>query len=165
MSWSVSRNQTPASGDIFQPQVITSDRKREADRNRVRTKISEDWCYETLRHMRWPNGITCPYCDRRRVTTHSKSLRTPRRRYLCLGCRRTFTDLTGTPFARTNLPLGTWFLCFDTIGRGYRTSELAKELGVKWDTTAYMLRRLAMAQIRQGFVRRLREAVVEAQYE
>ena len=135
------------------------------DRMRVGVKFSEDRCYEILRQMRWPEGIICPLCEGKRVTTHSKFASTSRRRYLCVGCRRTFTDLTGTPLARTNLPLGTWFLCLDLIARGQRTSELAKELGVKWDTAAYMVRRLDRALIRQGFVWRLRDAVKEAQYE
>jgi len=135
------------------------------DRMRAGVKFSEDRCYEILRQMRWPEGIICPLCEGKRVTTHSKFASTSRRRYLCVGCRRTFTDLTGTPLARTNLPLGTWFLCLDLIARGQRTSELAKELGVKWDTAAYMVRRLDRALIRQGFVWRLRDAVKEAQYE
>ncbi|MBI3000123.1 MAG: transposase [Deltaproteobacteria bacterium] len=135
------------------------------DRMRAGVKFSEDRCYEILRQMRWPKGIICPLCEGKRVTTHSKFTSTSRRRYLCVGCRRTFTDLTGTPLARTNLPLGTWFLCLDLTARGQKTSELAKELGVKWDTAAYMVRRLDRALIRQGFVWRLRDAVKEAQYE
>ena len=134
------------------------------DRMRAGVKFSEDRCYEILRQMRWPKGIICPLCEGKRVTTHSKFASTSRRRYLCVGCRRTFTDLTGTPLARTNLPLGTWFLCLDLIARGQKTSKLAKELGVKWDTAAYMLRRLDRALIRQGFVWRLRDAVKEAQH-
>ena len=124
----------------------------------MRPQFSEAWCYEVLRWARWPHGITCPYCGQGHVTTHSK-FATPRRRYLCLGCRRTFTDLTGTPFFRTNLPLGTWFLCLRLTGEGRRISELAKELGVKWDTTAHMQRRLAMALGRSELVRWLRAAV------
>lgn len=123
--------------------------------------LSETWCYDVLRRLRWPNGITCPFCGRSRVTTHSRPARTPRRRYLCLGCRRTFTDLTGTPLARTNLPLRTWFLYLRLLGEGRTTSELARALGVKWDTTAYLQRRLAAVLGRQGLFRQLREAARE----
>ena len=117
--------------------MITSSEKKA-----VRPQLDEVWCYVVLRKMRWPNGIICPYCGRRKVTTHSKFATTSRRRYLCLGCRKTFTDLTGTPFARTNLSLGKWFLCLRLIEEGRSTSELAKELGVKWDTAAHIQRRL-----------------------
>ena len=102
----------------------------------VRVDFSEAWCYEALRRVRWPNGITCPFCGRGRVTTHSKSARTPRRRYLCLGCRRTFTDLTGTALARTNLRLAMWFRCLRLLPQGYTTTDLARALGVKWETAA-----------------------------
>lgn len=125
----------------------------------MQAEFSEAWCYEVLRRLRWPKGIACPFCGRGRVTTHSKSARTPRRRYLCLGCRRTFSDLTGTPLSGTNLPLGTWFHCLRLMEEGHRTSELARGLGVKWDTAAHLVRRLAMALARPGFVRQLGEAL------
>ena len=128
-------------------------------------EFGEAWSYEVFRRARWPNGISCPHCGRRRVTTHSKSARTPRRRYLCLGCRRTFTDLTGTPLARTNLRLGTWFRCLRLLGEGRSTSDLARALGVKWDTTAHLQRRLVPALARPGLVRQLCDAATEARHE
>lgn len=128
-------------------------------RCQVSPPFSESWCYEVLRKVRWPNGITCPYCGAKRITTHSKFDSMPRRRYLCLGCRRTFTDLSGTPLARTNLPLVPWFLCLWLIGRGRSTAELARDLGVKWDTAAHMQRRLVIGLSRPGIVRRLRETM------
>ncbi|HSB68484.1 MAG TPA: transposase [Candidatus Methylomirabilis sp.] len=128
----------------------------------MRHEPDEASCYVLFREVRWPNGIRCPYCERSRVTTHSKSTRTPRLRYLCLGCRRTFTDLTGTPIARTNLPLVTWFRCLRLLGRGRGTSELAKTLDVKWDTAAHMERQLALALRRPGLVQQLREILGKA---
>ncbi len=125
----------------------------------MRSELSDAWCYGVLRQVRWPNGITCPLCGRDRVTTHSKSAATSRRRYLCLDCRHTFTDLTGTPFAHTNLPLASWFLCLRLMNRGVTTSDLAKKLGVKWDTAAHMERRLGLALSRPGLARQLRETM------
>jgi transposase-like protein len=125
----------------------------------VKAQLDETSSYEILRALRWPNGIVCPYCEQMRVTTHTKSIRTPRRRYLCIGCRRTFTDLTGTPFAHTNLPLSVWLLSLRLIGEGVATSELAKALDVKWDTAVHLQRRLAMPLSRPGLIRRLIEAL------
>ncbi len=125
----------------------------------VKTEISEAWCYEMLRRARWPDGITCPYCLEKRVTTHSKPANTPRRRYLCLVCRRTFTDLTATPLARTNLPLGKWLLCIRLLQHGRTTTDLAKALEVKWDTAVHLQRRLGTALARPGLVRQLRETM------
>ncbi len=125
----------------------------------MKAEFNEAWCYELLRQLRWPKGIICPLCGRGRVTTHSKPAKTPRRRYLCVECRRTFTDLSGTAFSRTNLPLGKWLLCLRLIGRGYNTADLAKRLGVKWDTAAQLQRRLGAALARAGLVRQLRESL------
>jgi transposase-like protein len=128
----------------------------------MKVKLSEFGCYQMFRQIRWPDGIVCPYRGCRRVTTHSKSLGTPRRRYLCLACRRTFTDLTGTPFARTNLHLATWFLCFDLVESGLTTSELAKQLGVKWDTAAHIQRRIGAAINGSSFINHLRQTLRES---
>ncbi len=106
----------------------------------------------------------CPFCGGVRVTTHSKPAGTPRRRYLCLGCRRTFADLTGTPLARTNLPLGKWFLCLRLLRPGRTTTDLARALEVKWDTAVQLQRRLGMVLTRPGVVRQLREAVEQAEH-
>ena len=125
----------------------------------MKAKLDEPLSYEILRTLRWPKGVVCPYCEQMRVTTHTKSALTPRRRYLCVNCRRTFTDLTGTPFASTNLPLRIWLLSLRLIGEVKVTSELAKALNVKWDTAAYIQRRLAMPLSRPGLIRRLREAL------
>lgn len=128
-------------------------------------QFGDGWCYALLRTVRWPKRPICPFCGGTRVTTHSKSSGTPRRRYVCIACRRTFTDLTGTIFARTNLPLGTWFHCLQLMGRGHTTSGLAKALGVKWDTTAHMLRRLETGMARPGLVWQLREGIEKAEDE
>ena len=58
-----------------------------------------------LRQHRWPNGVRCIYCDSRRVVKNGKAPNRPYlQRYLCTNCRRQFSDLTGTPFAWTELP-------------------------------------------------------------
>jgi transposase-like protein len=129
----------------------------------VSTQLSAEWCYETLRQVRWPTGIVCPRCGRGHVTTHSKSVRTPWRRYLCLSCRRTFTDLTGTPFARTNVPVTKWFLCLRLLRRHQTTAELARRLGVKWETAADLQRRLVVALARPGFLADLNDVVASAE--
>lgn len=123
---------------------------------------SEHDCYALLRQVRWPEGIGCPWCGQRRVTTHTRHPRSSRCRYLCLSCRRTFTDLTGAPFARTNLPLDCWFLYLRVQASGLRLSALAKELGVKWDTAASMERRVARSAASAPWVRRLQEAIMRS---
>lgn len=117
--------------------------------------MDDDWCYRTLRRCRWPEGPTCPWCASRRVTVHTRAGRTPRLKYLCLRCRRTFTDLTGTIFTRSNLPLSTWFRGLSLLPVGLSTTEYARALSLKWDTARRMSRRLLVAAGQPGLVRDL----------
>lgn len=50
-----------------------------------------------FRRWRFAGGLFCPLCDGRAV--HRWGRFGDRRRYRCLGCGRTFSDLTGTPLA------------------------------------------------------------------
>lgn len=92
------------------------------------------------------------------MTGHSRARRSPRRKYLCKGCGRTFTDLTGTPLARTNLPLSTWFLYLRLMEEGARTAGLARMLGVKWDTASLLERRIIAAMGRSSLLQQLKAA-------
>jgi hypothetical protein len=66
--------------------------------------------------------------------------------------------------ARTNLPLGKWFLLLRLMNEGLGTSALARALKVKWDTTAFMQRRLGISLVRPGLIRQLRQAIEEASH-
>lgn len=50
-----------------------------------------------FRRWRFAGGLFCPLCDGRAV--HRWGGFGDRRRYRCLGCKRTFSDLTATPLA------------------------------------------------------------------
>ncbi len=119
----------------------------------------ERWYYETLRRLRWPGGVSCPHCKSAYVSIHSRLRATPCRKYRCRACERIFTDLTGTPLSGTNLPLSAWCLYLRLMEYGYTTSELAKELGVKWDTAASLQRRVALALHPSGLMQQLRRAI------
>lgn len=111
-----------------------------------RTHTDETRWFEPLRAARWPRGLVlCPRCGGR-STVHSKTARGNRRRYLCLECRRTFSDLTGTPFAQSKLPLSTWLEGLYLVERVHATTaEMARVLGIKWDTARSMQQRIQKA--------------------
>jgi transposase-like protein len=125
--------------------------------NSTAARLHEERCYAALRRVRWPLGVMCPLCQSRRVTTHTKFRTTPRRRYLCLSCRKTFTDLTGTPFMRTNLPLSSWLAYLRFSAQGQSTTELAEQLGVKWDTVTRMRERLGSPAMWPTLARQLHD--------
>lgn len=100
--------------------------------------------FEPLRSARWPEGIVCPRCGGR-ATLHSKTTRSARRRYLCLACRRTFSDLTGTLFSRSKVPVSVWLECLRLVEMQATTADMARVLGVKWDTARRMEQRIRAA--------------------
>jgi len=126
----------------------------------AQVKLDDGWCYEMLRRCRWPHGVACVRCGSRRVTVHTRSRRTPRLRYLCLGCRRTFNDLTGTIFAGSNLPLTTWFCGLSLLSEELSTVEYARALSIKWDTARRISRLLLVAASQPGLVRDLERTLI-----
>jgi transposase-like protein len=59
-----------------------------------------------LTALRWPDGVTCPHCGSAAVGGHGRYNRCrDLPRYRCKACRRTFMLTTGTPLARSRLPL------------------------------------------------------------
>lgn len=121
--------------------------------------MDEEWCYQTLRRCRWPDGVTCVRCESRRVTVHTRSERTPKLKYLCLHCRRTFTDLTGTIFARSNLPLRRWFHGLSLLPQGLSTVDYARALSIKWDTARRISRCLLVSGGQPGLIRELQRVL------
>jgi len=66
-------------------------------------------CYQTIREMRWPDGVTCPQCSWDSVIKNGRDdTEAHRQRYECRGCRQRFDDLTDTIFAGHHQRLRAW---------------------------------------------------------
>ena len=79
---------------------------------RIQQLIDDERCYETVRQMRWPDGVACPRCQFPEVTKRGRDeTQSARQRYHCRHCQRDFDDLTGTIFAGHHQALGVWMLC------------------------------------------------------
>ncbi len=117
--------------------------------------IDDAKCFETVRQLRWPEGVTCPHCQSRDVAKDGRDdTQAERQRYLCHGCHRRFDDRTGTIFAGHHQPLKTWILCLYFMGLNLSNRQIAKELDLDRSTVQEMT-----AQLREGIVQR-RPAVV-----
>ena len=78
----------------------------------IRGLIDDARCFETVRHLRWPDGVHCPHCGSDKVARHGHDERQRNRQsYRCLACQARFDDLTGTVFAGHHQPLRLWILC------------------------------------------------------
>lgn len=80
-----------------------------------------------LRRVRFSRGVACPRCGCRRV--HRWGSFSNRQRYRCCGCRRTFSDLTGTPAVYTK-KLALWSAHARCLADAVSVRRAAKRIGV-----------------------------------
>jgi len=63
----------------------------------IKNLIDHTQCYETVRGLRWPDGVKCPFCDSERVIKRGFDDKEPaKQRYECKNCPKRFDDLTDT---------------------------------------------------------------------
>ena len=107
-------------------------------------------CFQTIRDMRWPDGVACPFCGSVSVVKNGRDDTQPdRQRYECKDCRKRFDDLTGTVFAGHHLPLRTWVACLYLMGLNLSGLQIARELGIDKSDARDMI-----TTLRQGIVDR-----------
>ena len=111
---------------------------------------------ERLRAYRWKRGLRCPRCRHQGCSVHARG-KDGRRKLRCSGCGRTFNDLTGTPLARTHLPLTLWAAAARMMAAGRPTcSALSVKLEVKlataWRVRKILTEALKDADLRQALV-------------
>ena len=83
----------------------------------IRDLVDDFKCFETVRIMRWPDGVTCPNCSSASVIKNGRDETQPyRQRSECHAYRQRFDDLTGTIFAGHHEPLRTWIICLYFMG-------------------------------------------------
>ena len=108
--------------------------------------IDEVKCYETVRMMRWPEGICCIACGAKSVTQRGKHATYPiRQRYVCGACGCQFDDLSDTIFAGRHQPLPTWIACLYLMGLNVSNQQIAEELSLHKDDVHQMTSELRQA--------------------
>jgi len=118
-------------------------------------------CYETVRQLRWPDGVRCPHCGAAEVTKQGRDTTQPaRQKYRCAGCHRYFDDLTGTVLAGHHQPLRVWILCLYFMGLNLSNTQIAQELGLNADDAQRITE-----QLRQGIVARQPEPTLSGEVE
>jgi transposase-like protein len=75
----------------------------------IKNLIDDGQCYQTVRELRWPDGIKCPSCESTQVIKRGfDDTELARQRYECTDCHTRFDDLTDTIFAGHHQPLKVW---------------------------------------------------------
>lgn len=105
----------------------------------------EKQCHTALIEMRWPEGFVCPKCGGRKHS-YAKA----RRIFQCSACRTQTSVKAGTIFHKSRTPLIKWFLAIYLLTQSKNdiaALELARQLGVKWDT-AWLIKQKLMETMR-----------------
>jgi transposase-like protein len=117
---------------------------------------------QLLQALRWPDGVHCPHCDSPDIGGNGRYHRNPALpRYRCRACRRRFLLTTGTPLARSRVPLTHWVIVAWLIALGLSAWCAARETGEPYARVYAIMWRLIEAAIGQEADRAL-SGTVEA---
>ncbi len=105
--------------------------------------IDDARCFETIRVMRWPDGLKCPECRSTEVIKDGRDDTQPQRqRYRCHGRGKRFDDLGGTTLAGHHRPLRARVLCLYFVGLNLSNEPTAREPGIDPDDARVMASQL-----------------------
>ncbi len=105
----------------------------------IQSPVSNAACYEKVRSIRWPEGISCPRCGSRNIIRRGKDDTQPdRQRYQCRG----FDDLTGTVFEGHRQPLKIWISSLYFMGLNLSNQQIASELDLNPNDAQQMTQQL-----------------------
>jgi len=98
-----------------------------------------------LRKLRWNKQIYCPYCGCVDDIRPHSNLKNGIKRYICDNCMKTFTDLTGTIYAKTKVSLWKWVygltILLESTG-SLSAAELSRNIEVSYPTALKMMRKI-----------------------
>ena len=116
----------------------------------IKNLVDDVQCYQTVRELRWPDGVVCPSCQSKQVIKRGFDDTEPaRQRYACTDCYTRFDDLTDTIFAGHHQPLKVWILCLYFMGLNLSNEQIAQELDVNCSYVQQMT-----TQLREGIVKK-----------
>lgn len=104
---------------------------------------NDDTCLEEIKNLRFPNGITCPKCQK--ITKFYKISKRPG--YACEFGGHVVYPLSGTILEKTTTPLQYWLYAMYLMTKtrsGISTKQLQRELGVTYKTAWRMFKQIRM---------------------
>jgi transposase-like protein len=109
---------------------------------------SEDKCHAYLEEIRWPDGVTCPRCESKKISRIVE-----RRQFECSDCRYQFSVRVGTVLQDSKLPLWKWFLAIYMMcesKKGISANQLHRMLGGSYKTAWFLCHRIRSAMEDEG---------------
>jgi transposase-like protein len=127
----------------------------------IKRLISEAECYETMREIRWADGVKCPICQSENIKRNGHvSHELCCQKYECKQCGRYFDDLTGTIFSGHHKPVTTWILCLYFMGLNLSNSQIAHELEID-ESDVYQM----TTQLREGIEEKTPDVILSGTVE
>lgn len=122
-------------------------------------------CNDFLENMRWPDGVECVHCGKKRVSKYTKQASTRQRLnkktgeletkavparilYVCLDCKKQFSIADGTIFNDTHLSLDKWFLAVALMvnaKKGLSALQLKRDVKCAYKTAWFLNHRIRKA--------------------
>ena len=105
---------------------------------------NEETAVEFYESARWPDGVRCPYCDKKE-TVQKMSKPQP---YHCKACRKYFSVRVGTVMQSSHISLLKWLMTtyLMTVSRkGVSSCQLAKQLNITQPMAWFLLCRIRKA--------------------
>jgi transposase-like protein len=119
---------------------------------------NEQTIIKHLENKRWNGKVVSPY------DPASKVYKCANNWYKCKNTKKFFNVKTGTMFARSKLPLQTWFLAFYLFSshkKGISSCQLRKYLGITQKSTWYLLDDIRNSLKQSNFIKEMLEGFVE----
>ena len=104
---------------------------------------TDEKCRAYLTELRWPQGIKCPRCNWKGVSTIEK-----RDQYDCNVCRYQFSVTANSIFHDSHLPLWKWFLAIYLMiesKKGISANQVKRSLDCTYKTAWYLCHRIRAA--------------------
>lgn len=88
---------------------------------------------QVLKSIRWPVGVVCVDCGSKHVVSNG-SYKKHYHKYVCRGCGRNFTELTGTIFDGTKIRLKDWMYIIKEFANTTSKNMIHKQSGINYQT-------------------------------
>jgi transposase-like protein len=137
--WRIAKSMSPARHNSLQNRRLSSNIT-----HLIEEHISERECHFILEKVRWPFGISCPFCRNRIIINLPLSSDKKRPLFFCKKCRHQFTAINQTIFHHSHLPLMKWFLVlqFLYLDRTVATQTIQRLTGVTYKTAWKMRKQI-----------------------
>jgi len=127
----------------------------------IQSLISESQCYETIRALRWPEGVQCVSCKSKDIKRNGHKREDKScQKYTCNVCGKHYDDLTGTIFSGHHQPVKVWVLCLYFMGLNLSNRQISQELDI-CESDVYRM----TTALREGIVEKTPEIILSGEVE